>query len=114
MHMHRRKLVHGDVKPENLLLCSSKSDADASIKLCDFGMTRPFIDGRPFPFSYTCGTFDYWAPEVTPSTLNPHPPPSTLNPDPQPLTLDPRSSTLNPQPSTPELHASALNPKPPD
>ena len=49
MHMHRRKLVHGDIKPENLLLCSSVSDADASIKLCDFGMTRAFDDGKPQP-----------------------------------------------------------------
>ena len=64
MHMHRRGLVHGDVKPENLLLCSSKSDKNASIKLCDFGMARRLDGHDSFDFPYTCGTFDYWAPEV--------------------------------------------------
>jgi serine/threonine protein kinase len=63
MHMHRRGVAHGDIKPENLLLCSSSSDENASIKLCDFGMARALSPGG-FAFSYTCGTFDYWAPEV--------------------------------------------------
>jgi serine/threonine protein kinase len=62
MHMHHRGVAHGDIKPENLLLCSS-SDENASIKLCDFGMARP-LSPSGFAFSYTCGTFDYWAPEV--------------------------------------------------
>lgn len=61
LHLHKRNMVHGDVKPENLLLTSE--DAGANIKLCDFGMARVVSSGG-FQVDYTIGTFDYWAPEI--------------------------------------------------
>jgi len=61
MHLHKRGLCHGDIKPENLLLTSD--DPSANIKLCDFGMARQ-CGKEGFQVDYTVGTFDYWAPEI--------------------------------------------------
>ncbi|EKX38288.1 hypothetical protein GUITHDRAFT_77317, partial [Guillardia theta CCMP2712] len=60
LHLHRRKFVHGDVKPENILLCSS--DPTSNVKLCDFGMARE--EGGEFEVEVDRGTFDFWAPEI--------------------------------------------------
>jgi serine/threonine protein kinase len=62
LHMHRRKVVHGDIKPENLLLTSE--DPNASIKICDFGMAR-FMDAKEgMVLNQNTGTMDYWSPEI--------------------------------------------------
>jgi len=65
LHLHRRSICHGDVKPENLLLSSEGGD-DAfanTIKLCDFGMARLMTEGGMVLDQHT-GTLDYWAPEI--------------------------------------------------
>ncbi len=61
LHLHNRNMVHGDVKPENLLLTSG--DSMSNIKLCDFGMAR-VVGNKGFQVDYSIGTFDYWAPEI--------------------------------------------------
>ena len=63
VYMHdTAKVVHRDLKLENILLTSNNDDAN--IKLCDFGMAKKeqdlFKDGQ----ERTCGTHSYTAPEI--------------------------------------------------
>lgn len=54
-HIQKRRLIHRDVKPENILLSRTGHP-----KLCDFALAKPLI-GKTFT---TCGTPQYMAPEV--------------------------------------------------
>eukprot|EP00240_Pyramimonas_obovata_P000773 CAMPEP_0118922080 /NCGR_PEP_ID=MMETSP1169-20130426/1132_1 /TAXON_ID=36882 /ORGANISM="Pyramimonas obovata, Strain CCMP722" /LENGTH=600 /DNA_ID=CAMNT_0006862899 /DNA_START=179 /DNA_END=1981 /DNA_ORIENTATION=- len=58
---HSHKIVYRDIKPENYLY--SSKDADASLKLSDFGLAVFHKDGQP-PLKDRCGTVAYIAPEV--------------------------------------------------
>eukprot|EP00928_Gymnodinium_smaydae_P097374 TRINITY_DN8812_c0_g1_i1.p1 TRINITY_DN8812_c0_g1~~TRINITY_DN8812_c0_g1_i1.p1 ORF type:complete len:788 (+),score=166.04 TRINITY_DN8812_c0_g1_i1:127-2490(+) len=54
-HMHDRKILYRDLKPENLLL----TDA-GHVKVTDMGLAKVVV-GKTFT---TCGTPDYFAPEM--------------------------------------------------
>jgi serine/threonine protein kinase len=59
-YLHRQQIVHYDLKPGNVMLCS-----DRSIRLIDFGLAHSLVKGR-FAFSARApaiGTSDYFAPE---------------------------------------------------
>merc|ERR1719413_173354 len=58
-HCHQRHIIYRDLKPENLLLTDK-----GQIKLTDMGLAK-FVIGKTFT---TCGTPDYFAPEVIAST----------------------------------------------
>ncbi|KAF9350028.1 hypothetical protein BGX34_001449, partial [Mortierella sp. NVP85] len=56
-HLHSNKIVHRDIKDENVIL-----DQKGNIQLIDFGSSAYLKEGRKF--DTFCGTLDYAAPEV--------------------------------------------------
>nr|XP_043888579.1 MAP/microtubule affinity-regulating kinase 4-like isoform X4 [Solea senegalensis] len=56
-YCHQRKIVHRDLKAENLLL-----DADSNIKIADFGFSNEFTAGSKL--DTFCGSPPYAAPEL--------------------------------------------------
>ncbi|KAK6746229.1 hypothetical protein RB195_012382 [Necator americanus] len=58
-YLHGRKIVHRDVKAENLLLYNNKQ-----VRLCDFGLACTILG----PLYRVCGTPSYCAPEVLKET----------------------------------------------
>jgi serine/threonine protein kinase len=58
-HAHGRRLVHRDVKPQNLLL----READGCLKIADFGIARAVEDTRLTRGGKVLGTDRYMAPE---------------------------------------------------
>merc|ERR1712232_1549977 len=58
-HLHQRRIIYRDLKPENLLM----NDL-GHVKLTDMGLSK-FVIGKTYT---TCGTPDYFAPELLAST----------------------------------------------
>ncbi|KAG0227340.1 hypothetical protein B0O80DRAFT_501901 [Mortierella sp. GBAus27b] len=56
-HLHSNKMVHRDIKDENVIL-----DQKGKIQLIDFGSSAYLREGKKF--DTFCGTLDYAAPEV--------------------------------------------------
>ncbi|EKX48396.1 hypothetical protein GUITHDRAFT_68809, partial [Guillardia theta CCMP2712] len=64
-YLHTKNVVHRDLKPENILfsdLASARLSPNATIKLCDFGLSRRAL--LPRQRFCRCGSPDYIAPEV--------------------------------------------------
>jgi len=58
-HLHERRIIYRDLKPENLMLTEK-----GHLKVTDMGLSK-FVIGKTFT---TCGTPDYFAPELLAST----------------------------------------------
>lgn len=57
--MHNHNVVHGDIKPDNLLLSAS-----GTVKITDFGSAVVFAPGESDLLCKTSGTPAFLAPEV--------------------------------------------------
>jgi serine/threonine protein kinase len=57
-YLHERNVIHGDMKPENVLLAG-----DATVKIADFGQSQ-FMSGGEDTLRRTLGTPAFLAPEI--------------------------------------------------
>lgn len=62
-YLHSKKIVHRDVKTENMLL-----DKSRNVKIADFGVARVEAS-NPSDMTGETGTLGYMAPEVTINSL---------------------------------------------
>ncbi|XP_072274132.1 striated muscle preferentially expressed protein kinase isoform X2 [Pyxicephalus adspersus] len=58
-YLHHKKILHLDIKPENVLMADMTSD---QIRICDFGNAQEMNDGEPQYCKY--GTPEFVAPEI--------------------------------------------------
>ncbi|CAA6660518.1 unnamed protein product [Spirodela intermedia] len=58
--LHAHHIIHGDLKPENLLL--SSDGGDPVLKIADFGLSRVILPGQSV--DKVCGSPPYMAPEM--------------------------------------------------
>lgn len=61
-YLHKRKITHRDIKPDNILIASNDP---FTVKLSDFGLSKVVNDKETFLKTF-CGTLLYCAPEVYP------------------------------------------------
>ncbi len=62
VYLHKQKITHRDIKPDNILV---SSESPFHIKLSDFGLSKVIEDPQTFLKTF-CGTLLYCAPEVFP------------------------------------------------
>ncbi|KAG2496398.1 hypothetical protein HYH03_005625 [Edaphochlamys debaryana] len=64
-HLHSQNVVHGDLKPANVLLALSGTDQRGFLaKVCDFGLARMLPRGESYTRAQSFGTIAYAAPEL--------------------------------------------------
>lgn len=61
-YLHRKKITHRDIKPDNILIASTNP---WMVKLSDFGLSKVVKNSETFLKTF-CGTLLYCAPEVFP------------------------------------------------
>jgi serine/threonine-protein kinase len=67
-HMHKKDIVHRDVKPSNILFA-----VDGTVKLIDFGLAMKIDDSRFTQLGQVVGTPGYVAPEIVKTHGTPQP-----------------------------------------
>ncbi len=63
-YLHSQGLVHGDIKPENVLIFDSKSVIGKyAIQICDFGFAEKIGETGLLPYRGMRGSYGYFSPE---------------------------------------------------
>ncbi|KZO99715.1 kinase-like protein [Calocera viscosa TUFC12733] len=57
--LHKRDILHGDIKPQNILLRPARAGVPARTVLCDFGLSRSLARAAMEEDIHTVGTSDY-------------------------------------------------------
>ncbi|KAF2773308.1 hypothetical protein EJ03DRAFT_125829 [Teratosphaeria nubilosa] len=63
-YLHKKKITHRDIKPDNILIADMQPDT-FTVKLSDFGLSKVVNENETFLKTF-CGTLLYCAPEVFP------------------------------------------------
>ncbi|KAK4977449.1 Protein kinase protein rad53 [Elasticomyces elasticus] len=64
-YLHKQRITHRDIKPDNILMANISSVESWQVKLSDFGLSKVVKDSETFLKTF-CGTLLYCAPEVFP------------------------------------------------
>ena len=63
-YIHSKNIVHGDIKPRNILISLPDEDGSVRIKISDFGLCRQISERYRFSLDPIKGSPIYLAPEV--------------------------------------------------
>eukprot|EP00803_Ostreobium_quekettii_P005873 evm.model.scf_86.1 EVM.evm.TU.scf_86.1 scf_86:8399-11450(-) len=63
-HLHKSRIIHGDVKTENFLVFNTQAGGDVVIKITDFGLAATKTETRSKTAFPMAGTFLWMAPEL--------------------------------------------------
>ncbi|SCV71698.1 BQ2448_3286 [Microbotryum intermedium] len=73
-HLHKLKIVHRDIKPQNILVSTSKHHGGLRMLISDFGLCKKLdVDESSFQqtMNHAAGSFGYRAPEVLLGLVDP-------------------------------------------
>jgi len=62
--MHKRNMMHRDIKAKNVLAIKNSNDEVIDVKLCDYGLSKKVAEHQELMASTILGTLDYFAPEL--------------------------------------------------
>ncbi|CEQ40656.1 SPOSA6832_02298, partial [Sporobolomyces salmonicolor] len=74
-HLHSLKIVHRDIKPQNILVSTAKRGPGLRMLISDFGLCKKLdVDESSFQqtVNHAAGSFGYRAPEVLRGLVNPN------------------------------------------
>eukprot|EP00745_Piridium_sociabile_P044041 TRINITY_DN91422_c0_g2_i3.p1 TRINITY_DN91422_c0_g2~~TRINITY_DN91422_c0_g2_i3.p1 ORF type:complete len:301 (-),score=27.55 TRINITY_DN91422_c0_g2_i3:422-1324(-) len=63
-YLHKRNIIHRDIKPDNIVFSQESRDSDSVLKLVDFGLAVQLPAGKRVIKGDPCGTVNYIAPEA--------------------------------------------------